>query len=65
MSDLKKHQYTMESCNHCGQCKWLLPGRMDMKRTASRSGWQPLSGRIILLRFCAGIIAGIIQHVKF
>ncbi|MBQ1333648.1 MAG: (Fe-S)-binding protein [Lachnospiraceae bacterium] len=28
MSDLKKHQYTMESCNHCGQCKWILPARM-------------------------------------
>jgi len=32
MSDLKKHVYTIESCNHCGQCKWLLPGRM--------SGWD-------------------------
>ena len=28
MSDLKKYRYTMDSCNHCGQCKWLLPGRM-------------------------------------
>ena len=28
MSDLKKFEYTMGSCNHCGQCKWLLPGRM-------------------------------------
>ena len=28
MSDLKKYEYTMGSCNHCGQCKWLLPGRM-------------------------------------
>ena len=28
MSDLKRFQYTMDSCNHCGQCKWLLPGRM-------------------------------------
>ncbi len=28
MSDLKKFQYSMDSCNHCGQCKWLLPGRM-------------------------------------
>ena len=28
MADLKKFQYTMDSCNHCGQCKWLLPGRM-------------------------------------
>ena len=28
MSELKKFQYTMDSCNHCGQCKWLLPGRM-------------------------------------
>ena len=27
MSDLKAFQYTMESCNHCGQCKWLLPAR--------------------------------------
>ena len=28
MSDLEKFRYTMDSCNHCGQCKWLLPGRM-------------------------------------
>ena len=32
MSDLKALRYTIESCNHCGQCKWLLPGRM--------SGWD-------------------------
>lgn len=29
MSDLKKLNYTIESCNHCGQCKWLLPSRMN------------------------------------
>ncbi|MCF0121019.1 MAG: (Fe-S)-binding protein, partial [Oscillospiraceae bacterium] len=29
MSDLKSLKYTIESCNHCGQCKWLLPGRMN------------------------------------
>lgn len=28
MADLKSLQYTIESCNHCGQCKWLLPSRM-------------------------------------
>ena len=28
MSDLKSYSYTIGSCNHCGQCKWLLPGRM-------------------------------------
>ena len=27
MSDLRAYQYTMEQCNHCGQCKWLLPAR--------------------------------------
>lgn len=32
MSDLKELKYYIESCNHCGQCKWLLPGRM--------SGWD-------------------------
>ncbi len=32
MADLNKLRYTIESCNHCGQCKWLLPGRM--------SGWD-------------------------
>ena len=32
MSDLKSFRYTIEQCNHCGQCKWLLPGRM--------SGWD-------------------------
>lgn len=28
MSELDTYRYTIESCNHCGQCKWLLPGRM-------------------------------------
>ncbi|MCR5174204.1 MAG: (Fe-S)-binding protein [Oscillospiraceae bacterium] len=32
MSDLNRFRYTMESCNHCGQCKWILPHRM--------SGWD-------------------------
>lgn len=32
MADLNEFRYTIESCNHCGQCKWLLPGRM--------SGWD-------------------------
>ena len=27
MSDLKAFQYTLEQCNHCGQCEWLLPAR--------------------------------------
>ena len=29
MSDLNGYRYSIESCNHCGQCKWLLPGRMN------------------------------------
>ncbi|MBQ9858300.1 MAG: (Fe-S)-binding protein [Oscillospiraceae bacterium] len=29
MSDLKKFKYTMDSCNHCGQCKWILTPKMD------------------------------------
>ena len=29
MADLNAFRYTIESCNHCGQCKWLLPGRMN------------------------------------
>lgn len=29
MADLKAYKYTIESCNHCGQCKWLLPSRMS------------------------------------
>jgi len=28
METLKDFKYTMESCNHCGQCKWILPPRM-------------------------------------
>ncbi len=32
MSELNRFRYTMESCNHCGQCKWILPHRM--------SGWD-------------------------
>ena len=24
MEKLEQYRYTMESCNHCGQCKWLL-----------------------------------------
>lgn len=32
MDKLKKHEYSMDSCNHCGQCKWILPPKM--------SGWD-------------------------
>ena len=32
MADLKKFEYTMNSCNHCGQCKWILTPKM--------SGWD-------------------------
>lgn len=28
MADLKKFEYTMDSCNHCGQCKWILSPKM-------------------------------------
>lgn len=28
MSRLNEWEYTMSSCNHCGQCKWILPSRM-------------------------------------
>ena len=28
MDGLKKFEYTMDSCNHCGQCKWILPPKM-------------------------------------
>ena len=28
MDKLKKLEYTMDSCNHCGQCKWILPPKM-------------------------------------
>lgn len=28
MSKLNEFEYTMSSCNHCGQCKWILPSRM-------------------------------------
>ena len=32
MEKLKKLEYSMDSCNHCGQCKWILPPKM--------SGWD-------------------------
>ena len=32
MEKLKKFEYSMDSCNHCGQCKWILPPKM--------SGWD-------------------------
>ncbi len=32
MEKLKKHEYSMDSCNHCGQCKWILSPKM--------SGWD-------------------------
>jgi Fe-S oxidoreductase len=32
MDTLKDYQYTMESCNHCGQCKWILGPKMK--------GWE-------------------------
>ena len=28
MDKLNAFQYTMDSCNHCGQCKWILPHKM-------------------------------------
>ena len=28
MDKLKKYEYSMDSCNHCGQCKWILPPKM-------------------------------------
>ena len=28
MSNLNKFKYTMDSCNHCGQCKWILTPKM-------------------------------------
>jgi Fe-S oxidoreductase len=28
MANLADFRYTMESCNHCGQCKWILPAKM-------------------------------------
>jgi len=28
MERLKKYEYSMDSCNHCGQCKWILPPKM-------------------------------------
>ena len=32
MDQLENYKYTMESCNHCGQCKWLL--------SPKASGWD-------------------------
>ena len=32
MAKLSDFERTMTSCNHCGQCKWILPSRM--------SGWD-------------------------
>lgn len=28
MDKLSSFRYTMDSCNHCGQCKWILPHKM-------------------------------------
>lgn len=28
MDKLNSFRYTMDSCNHCGQCKWILPHKM-------------------------------------
>ena len=28
MDKLNAFRYTMDSCNHCGQCKWILPHKM-------------------------------------
>ncbi len=28
MEKLSNYKYTMDSCNHCGQCKWIHPSRM-------------------------------------
>lgn len=51
LSDLK---YTMESCNHCGQCKWIMPARMhgwdfaDMCPIHSYHGFDAYSGQGLL-----------------
>src|SRR5512136_1657602 len=29
MDVLKDYAYTLQSCNHCGQCKWILGPRMN------------------------------------
>ena len=28
MDKLSDLRFTMESCNHCGQCKWIMPAKM-------------------------------------
>ncbi len=29
MDNLQNYRYSMDSCNHCGQCKWLHPSQMQ------------------------------------
>ena len=54
MSDLNRFRYTMESCNHCGQCKWILPSRMwgwdfaEVCPIHARYGFDACSGQGLL-----------------
>ena len=51
MDKLTDFQYTIDSCNHCGQCKWILPHRMAGHEFAEvcpiyrRFGYDACSGQ--------------------
>jgi Fe-S oxidoreductase len=51
MESLNDHLYTMTSCNHCGQCKWILGPKMRGWRYAevcpihARFGFDAYSGQ--------------------
>ena len=54
METLSDFRYTMDSCNHCGQCKWILPHRMQSRDFAEicpihrRFGFDACSGQGLL-----------------
>ena len=54
MQPLKDFRHTMESCNHCGQCKWVLGPKMrgydyaEICPIHQRFGFDAYSGQGLL-----------------
>ena len=54
MNKLSDFRYTMDSCNHCGQCKWILPHKMhgwdfaEICPIYQRYGFDACSGQGLL-----------------
>lgn len=67
MDKLKDFEYTMDSCNHCGQCKWILAPKMkgwdfaEICPIHQRYGFDAYSGQG-LLSIAKEILTGKLQY---